>query len=62
MSPPAAASPPPVSRTMSTPSLIVQPFSGNVCSFAPRQPAVVLPSHSSFQPSFFSRSVRVLGM
>ena len=40
---------------MSTPSLISQPFAGNVSSFAPRQPAVVLPSHSSFQPSFVSR-------
>ncbi len=62
MSPPAAASPPPVSATVRTPSLMVQPFSGNVFSFAPRQPAVVLPSHRSFQPSFCSRAVSVLGM
>ena len=62
MSPPAAASPPPVSATMSMPSLMDQPFSGKVFSRAPRQPAVVFPSHRSFQPSCFSRALTVFGM
>ena len=62
MSPKATASPPPVSTTVSAPSLISQPFSGNPVSFAPRQPAVVLPSHSSVQPSFASRAESAFGM
>ncbi len=62
MSPPAAASRPSASSTESSPFLISQPEAGNRSSFAPRQPAVVLPSQSSVQRSALSRSLTVFGM
>ena len=61
MSPPAADSRPSAARTDSTPSLISHPVAGKRSSFAPRHPAVVLPSQSSAQPSSFSRVLRVFG-
>src|SRR5438105_1192563 len=57
ISPPTADSPPLLFVTHNSPSLIVQLCVGNSIPLALTQPAVVLPSQSSRQPSFFSRSV-----
>ena len=47
-------------RIVSVPSFMTQPFAGNfVTSFALTQPADVLPSQRSCQPSAFSAAVSV---
>src|SRR5882724_8427051 len=63
MSPPDCASASPLvepGSTVSTPSVMLQLFTGNSSDFGLRQPSVVLPSHSSRQPPAFSCAVRVL--
>src|SRR4051812_42640804 len=62
ISPPPAASPPVEASTFNTPSFTSQPFCGKVVLYAPRQPVVVLPSHNSLKPAFFSASERLLGI
>src|SRR5262245_10151189 len=60
ISPPPADSSPLLSCTVRTPSFMLQPRVGNLSDFGLRQPSVVLPSHSNFQPAAFSVSVSVL--
>src|SRR5450755_3525219 len=62
MSPPAPASALALftpSSTVSTPLVMLQLRVGNRSELGLRQPSVVLPSHSNFQPSAFSGAVNV---
>ena len=60
MSPAAADSLPPEAAVWSMPFSTVQPSLGKSGPLAERQPLLERPSKSSFQPSAFSESVRLL--
>src|ERR1039458_1081041 len=61
MSPPACDSALPLETTVSSPFSRLQLLVGNTSDFGMCQPVMVLPSHSSFQPSAFSCADSVFG-